>query len=153
MRRLIKSHDKKTSALISSLFHLFFFMPHFLFAFGLSSLLVVYTQKKKSLSKDGALGAFILGMATFSSSLYVFTVVLLTFFLTSSKLTKFKAERKRVLEADYEALSQRNLTQVICNGLLGGITVSLFQWFVERQSLACYDHARWSTILLWAYLG
>ncbi|KAG0953108.1 hypothetical protein G6F26_000342 [Rhizopus arrhizus] len=67
-------------------------------------------------------------MATFSSSLYVFTVVLLTFFLTSSKLTKFKAERKRVLEADYEALSQRNLTQVICNGLLGGITVSLFQW-------------------------
>lgn len=128
-------------------------MPHFLFAFGLSSLLVVYTQKKKSLSKDGALGAFILGMATFSSSLYVFTVVLLTFFLTSSKLTKFKAERKRVLEADYEALSQRNLTQVICNGLLGGITVSLFQWFVERQSLNCYDHAKWSTILLWAYLG
>ncbi|CEG71377.1 hypothetical protein RMATCC62417_07121 [Rhizopus microsporus] len=129
-------------------------MPHFLFAFCLSTLLVVYTQKKKSLSKDGAVGAFILGMATFSSSFNVFTVVLLAFFLSSSKLTKFKAERKRALEADYEAASERNLIQVICNGLLGGIAVSLFQVLVEqRNGLACYDKAPWSTMLLWAYIG
>lgn len=131
-----------------------FCMPHFLFAFCLSTLLVVYTQKKKSLSKDGAVGAFILGMATFSSSFNVFTVVLLAFFLSSSKLTKFKAERKRALEADYEAASERNLIQVICNGLLGGIAVSLFQVLVEqRNGLACYDQAPWSMMLLWAYIG
>ena len=80
--------------------------------------------------------------------------MLLAFFLSSSKLTKFKAERKRALEADYEAASERNLIQVICNGLLGGIAVSLFQALVEqRNGLACYDQAPWSTMLLWAYIG
>ena len=65
-------------------------MPNFLFALSLSVLLVIHTRRKKSLSANGAAGAFVLGMATFSSSYAYFSVVLLTFFLASSKLTKVK---------------------------------------------------------------
>ncbi|KAG2204821.1 hypothetical protein INT47_004096 [Mucor saturninus] len=128
-------------------------MSHFVFALCLSSLIVVHSRKKKSLTWDGAAAAFALGMVTFSSSLNVFTVVLLTFFLTSSKLTKFKADRKRLLEAEYELSSERNWIQVLCNGLAGGVAVSLFQILCESSSYACYDQARWSTVLMWAYIG
>lgn len=128
-------------------------MTHLTFAFCLSSLIVVYSRKKKSLTWDGASAAFLLGLVTFSSSLNVFTVVLLTFFLSSSKLTKFKAEKKRLLEAEYELSSERNWIQVLCNGLAGGIAVTLFQILCESTNYACFDQARWSTVLLWAYIG
>ncbi|KAG1436494.1 hypothetical protein G6F56_013536 [Rhizopus delemar] len=125
-------------------------MPHFLFASILSTVLVLYTKKKKSLSSDGRWGAFVLGMVTFSSSMYVFGVVLLSFFLSSSKLTKFKADKKRLLEEDYETSSERNLTQVLCNGLMGGLIVGAFQML---EPLQCYQQVPWGTILLWAYIG
>lgn len=128
-------------------------MPHFTFAFILSCLIVVHSRRKKSLTWDGAAAAFLLGLVTFSSSLYVFTVVLLAFFLSSSKLTKFKANRKRILEAEYELSSERNYVQVLCNGLAGGIAVTLFQMYCETQNYTCFNQARWSTILLWAYIG
>ncbi|KAI8886455.1 hypothetical protein K501DRAFT_244156 [Backusella circina FSU 941] len=128
-------------------------MPGFLFAIVLSVLLVIHSRRKKSLTTDGAAGAFVLGMATFSADLYLFTVVLLGFFLASSKLTKFKAERKRILEADYEASSERNVIQVICNGLMGGVAVTLYQMTCQDEKYTCYDQARWSTVLLWSYIG
>ena len=129
-------------------------MSNFIFATCLSTLMVIHSRRKKSLSVVGSIAAFILGLATFSSDLWIFTVVLLTFFLSSSKLTKFKANRKRVLEADYEISSERNWVQVACNGLAGGVAVTLFQILSEKDnSYACYDQARWSTLLLWAYVG
>ncbi|KAI7899387.1 integral membrane protein DUF92-domain-containing protein [Cokeromyces recurvatus] len=127
-----------------------------LFALSLSIALVIHSRRKKSLSVDGAAAAFILGMVTFSSSFWVFTVILMTFFLSSSKLTKFKAERKKMLEAEYEASSERNAIQVLCNGLAGGIAVFLFQLFCNNKSTTndiCFDHTRLSVVLLWAYVG
>ncbi|KAI8082716.1 integral membrane protein DUF92-domain-containing protein, partial [Halteromyces radiatus] len=127
-------------------------MHPIIFAFGLSTLLVVYTRRKKSLTRDGAGGAFVLGMTTFASSYWLFTVVLLTFFLTSSKLTKFKAERKRLLEDEYDLSSERNLTQVLCNGLVGGIAVSFFHTLADSE-LVCYSSFPWGKMLLWIYIG
>lgn len=127
--------------------------PNFIFATILSTLIVVHSRRKKSLTWDGSVAAFLLGLVTFSSSLNVFTVVLLTFFLSSSKLTKFKANRKRVLEAEYELSSERNYIQVLCNGLAGGVAVTLFQMYCETQDYKCFDQARWATVLLWAYIG
>ncbi|KAI7861122.1 integral membrane protein DUF92-domain-containing protein [Circinella umbellata] len=127
-------------------------MSNFIFALILSVLMVIHSRRKKSLSPSGAAGAFVLGMATFSSSYTYFSVVLLTFFLVSSKLTKFKADRKRLLEADYDKSSERTLMQVACNGLTGGIIVTLFQVFYERE-LSCFDENRSSVVLFWAYMG
>ncbi|KAI9485223.1 MAG: integral membrane protein DUF92-domain-containing protein [Benjaminiella poitrasii] len=125
-----------------------------LFALSLSIALVIHSRRKKSLSVNGAATAFVLGMVTFSSSYWIFTVILMTFFLSSSKLTKFKADRKKILEAEYESSSERNAIQVICNGLAGGIAVALFQLLCEGYNKQhCFDETRWGTVLLWAYLG
>ncbi|KAG2219427.1 hypothetical protein INT45_010618 [Circinella minor] len=110
-------------------------MSNFIFALSLSVLMVIHSRRKKSLSSSGAAGAFVLGMATFSSSYAYFSVVLLTFFLASSKLTKFKADRKRLLETDYDKSSERTLMQVACNGLTGGIIcgslLGIYGWASE----------------------
>ncbi|CAO3598439.1 unnamed protein product [Absidia cylindrospora] len=127
-------------------------MQPLLFALGLSTLLVVYTRRKKTLTRDGAAGAFVLGLTTFSSSYWLFTVVLLTFFLISSKLTKFKADRKRQLEDEYDESSERNLMQVVCNGLAGGLAVSVFH-ALGNSSTMCYSSTQWGTVLLWIYIG
>ncbi|ORX61553.1 hypothetical protein DM01DRAFT_1316337 [Hesseltinella vesiculosa] len=125
-------------------------MDPFVFAFVLSSLFVIYTQRKKSLTNDGAAGAFVVGLITFSASYWYFAVVNLTFFFTSSRLTKFKADRKRLLEDDFDKCAQRNLTQVICNGLGGTIAVA---WFHTIDSNQCYASIQGGSILIWAYLG
>jgi len=49
----------------------------------------------------GAIAAFGVGLLTCLAG-YRFAIVLVTFFLTSSKLTKFKAERKKQLEDGYQ---------------------------------------------------
>ncbi|KAI8073249.1 integral membrane protein DUF92-domain-containing protein [Gongronella butleri] len=120
------------------------------FALALSTLFVIYTLRKKSLTRDGAAGAFVLGMTTFSASYWLFTLVLLSFFLSSSKLTKFKAERKRLLEDGYDQASERNLMQVVCNGLGGAIAVSLFH---TLDATSCYTSQQHATVLIWAYIG
>ncbi|KAG2187262.1 hypothetical protein INT44_004947 [Umbelopsis vinacea] len=118
-------------------------MPHYTFAVALSTLLAVYALRKKSLSKDGAAGAFALGMVTFSSNYWLFTVVLL-----------IKADRKRLLEEDYEKSSERTIIQVICNGLVAGIVVTMYQMTFESQNtLTCFDDDKWSTVLIWTYIG
>ncbi|XP_051886708.1 transmembrane protein 19 isoform X2 [Pristis pectinata] len=53
----------------------------------------------------------ILTVANFS-----FFSALLTFFVSSSKLTKWKAEVKKRLDAEYKEGGQRNWLQVFCNG-------------------------------------
>ncbi|KAI7881610.1 hypothetical protein K492DRAFT_176961, partial [Lichtheimia hyalospora FSU 10163] len=127
-------------------------MPNYLVALAISTAIVLHARKKKSLSPDGAAGAFVLGMATCTSTYAYFTLILLVFFLASSKLTKFKAERKKLLESDYEHASERTLIQVICNGLTGGVLTVLFQIYCEPY-LACFDTSRMAIVLLWAYMG
>uniref|UniRef100_A0A4W5PY83 Transmembrane protein 19 n=1 Tax=Hucho hucho TaxID=62062 RepID=A0A4W5PY83_9TELE len=54
---------------------------------------------------------FILTMANMS-----FFSALLAFFITSSKLTRWKEEVKKKLDSDYKEGGQRNWVQVFCNG-------------------------------------
>lgn len=68
--------------------YLLFLMPNWLLGFAVSSAIVVHSRRKRSLSPDGAAGAFVLGLATCTSTFAYFTVILLVFFLASSKLTK-----------------------------------------------------------------
>ncbi|KAJ2964826.1 hypothetical protein NQZ79_g381 [Umbelopsis isabellina] len=119
-------------------------MPHFTFAIVLSTLMAAYALRKKSLSKDGAAGAFILGLTTFSSNYWLFTIVLL-----------IKADRKRLLEEDYEKSSERTVIQVICNGLVAGIVVTLYQSLFEtsQNQLSCFDRDKLSIVMIWMYIG
>ena len=71
--------------------------------------------KSGSLSKDGAVAAAIAGAATLSAS-YPCACLLLSFYLTSSKLTEMGAARKAALEADYKGKGgKRTAWQVAAN--------------------------------------
>lgn len=77
--------------------------------------ITMWGLRKKSLDKTGAvLGLFIGFILTLTS--YTFLACLFTFFLSSSKATKFRAHKKRKLEEDFKEGGQRNWIQVLCNG-------------------------------------
>lgn len=54
---------------------------------------------------------FILTLSSFAH-----LMALVTFFVTGSKVTKFRSAQKKKLEADFKEGGQRNWIQVLCNG-------------------------------------
>ncbi|XP_053321417.1 transmembrane protein 19 [Spea bombifrons] len=71
--------------------------------------------KKKSLDNSGALGALLVGFILTVAN-YSFFSSLLVFFVTCSKLTKWKGEIKKRFDSEYKEGGQRNWVQVFCNG-------------------------------------
>ncbi|XP_064198451.1 transmembrane protein 19-like isoform X2 [Anguilla rostrata] len=71
--------------------------------------------KRKSLDYSGALGGMLVGFVLTMANMSFFAS-LLTFFLTSSKLTKWKGAVKKKMDAEYKEGGQRNWMQVFCNG-------------------------------------
>lgn len=76
-------------------------LPRVVFALATSSFLSIRGLRKKSLSIDGAIAAFITGMIHCIAG-YDFTLILAVFFLSSSMWTKYKSEIKRDLEEDFK---------------------------------------------------
>ncbi|NXK01808.1 TMM19 protein, partial [Herpetotheres cachinnans] len=79
--------------------------------------LVIATQgfKKKSLDHSGALGGLVVGFILTVAN-YSFFTSLFVFFVTSSKLTKWKKDVKKQIDSEYKEGGQRNWVQVFCNG-------------------------------------
>ncbi|XP_076167669.1 transmembrane protein 19 [Ptiloglossa arizonensis] len=71
--------------------------------------------QKKSVNISGAvLGLFVGFILTITS--YAHLACLFTFFVTSTKATKFRSDKKKKIEADFKEGGQRNWIQVLCNG-------------------------------------
>ncbi|KAM4900927.1 transmembrane protein 19 isoform 1-T1 [Sylvia borin] len=79
--------------------------------------LIIATQgfKKKSLDHSGALGGLVVGFILTVAN-YSFFSSLFVFFVTSSKLTKWKKDIKKQIDSEYKEGGQRNWVQVFCNG-------------------------------------
>ncbi|KFO70311.1 Transmembrane protein 19, partial [Cuculus canorus] len=79
--------------------------------------LMIATQglKKKSLDYSGALGGLVVGFILTVAN-YSFFTSLFVFFVTSSKLTKWKKNIKKQIDSEYKEGGQRNWVQVFCNG-------------------------------------
>lgn len=73
--------------------------------------------KKNSLSKSGSLAAFVVGFVSMSSS-YRFGLILLLFYYSSTKLTKYKLEQKSKLEEGFTISAARDWKQVFASSLL-----------------------------------
>ncbi|XP_070532077.1 transmembrane protein 19-like [Ptychodera flava] len=120
-------------------------------------LLPIYLAKhgmdRKSLDKTGALAALVVGFVMTMSN-YCFCVALLTFFLTGSKITKFKAEKKKLIDTEYKEGGQRDWRQVVCNG---GIATELAIIFMldngSREQLLDFQNQYTSTWLCLAVLS
>ncbi|NWU86020.1 TMM19 protein, partial [Onychorhynchus coronatus] len=71
--------------------------------------------KKKSLDHSGALGGLVVGFILTVAN-YSFFSSLFVFFVTSSKLTKWRKDIKKQIDSEYKEGGQRNWVQVFCNG-------------------------------------
>ena len=81
--------------------------------------------KKGSLSTSGAIAAFFTGFFGFYAS-YRYGLILILFYLTSSKLTKTGKNTKAKLEADYGIASKRGASQVFGSSIFATIIAILF---------------------------
>ncbi|RKO85514.1 integral membrane protein DUF92-domain-containing protein [Blyttiomyces helicus] len=143
-------------------------MLRFILAIAACTYLAFHGLQKGSLSRSGALAAFVLGLVTFSHPNPVFGAILLAFYLSSSKLTKWKQELKKELEEDFKEgygtrlRGQRTATQVLSNGLTGTL-LTLAHWYTVYDlapyppgPAPCLSLAGTSiphTILTLAYVG
>ncbi|KAK8809528.1 hypothetical protein WA158_000471 [Blastocystis sp. Blastoise] len=78
-------------------------------------LICVFGYKKHSLSLDGALTAFFVGIFHFIAG-WRYVILLFFFFFSSSKVTKMWNDKKSKLEDGYKYGGERKAIQVIANG-------------------------------------
>ncbi|KAF9978579.1 Transmembrane protein 19 [Actinomortierella ambigua] len=127
-----------------------------LYPAALCAFMVQHGLSKKSLSTSGAVAATVVGMGTFTHLPGVFGTVLLTFYLSSSRLTKYKAQIKKTLEEDHQEGGARTAIQVFSNGATGTALALAFQYVFwtsfERPATLFFQDWRAST-LLFAYIG
>lgn len=69
--------------------------------------LAIHGKSRKSLDTSGCIAAIFVGFAAFAAS-YRFGILLILFYLSSSKFTKLKEDVKAKLEDGYSQGGQRN---------------------------------------------
>lgn len=117
-------------------------------AFLIATFLSYDGLRKKSLNVSGAAAAFLVGFISFAAS-FKFGIVLILFYYTGSKLTKFKQNLKAKLEEDYKIGGQRNAIQVLANSLLATVVVVCYVWYIgEDYGIISSDHASEDVIFL-----
>ncbi len=116
--------------------------------------LVSHTARlARSLSRSGALAAFMLGSVVFGLGGLRWAVLLLCFFITSSGLSSLFRRRKSGLEEKYAKGAQRDARQVFANGGISGLFVlahlawpqSWWPWLAFAGSLAAANADTWAT--------
>ncbi len=126
-----------------------------LYGFLLAILIASLAYRAHSLSKSGALAAMILGTIIFGLGGIPWAVLLLTFFFTSSALSRAFKKRKQGLNEKYSKGDQRDAGQVFGNGGLAAAFV-LFHYFYPESnigwigftaSLAAVNADTWATEL------
>lgn len=126
-----------------------------LYGFLLAILIASLAYRAHSLSKSGAFAAIVLGTIIIGLGGIPWAVLLLTFFFTSSALSRAFKKRKQGLNEKYSKGDQRDAGQVLGNGGLAAAFV-LFHYFYPESnigwigfaaSLAAVNADTWATEL------
>ncbi|MGD1066277.1 MAG: DUF92 domain-containing protein [Vulcanimicrobiaceae bacterium] len=81
----------------------------------LAGAIALLALRARALTRDGALAAFVVGTITYGVGTWVFTAVLLAFFVPSVLLSRLGRARKRAL-VDVGKQGPRDAAQVLANG-------------------------------------
>eukprot|EP01096_Ripella_sp_DP13-Kostka_P002102 TRINITY_DN127_c1_g1_i1.p1 TRINITY_DN127_c1_g1~~TRINITY_DN127_c1_g1_i1.p1 ORF type:complete len:366 (-),score=144.90 TRINITY_DN127_c1_g1_i1:109-1143(-) len=88
---------------------------------GLSVMTAVGGYKARALDRGGAVAGAVVGLLTGLAGTSSLST-LFAFFVSSSLLTRVKAQRKRQVEEGYRKGGQRTALQVMSNGLMGALS-------------------------------
>ncbi len=121
----------------------------------LSFLISLAAWRLKSLSRSGAYAAFILGCLIFGLGGLSWAALLLTFFISSSALSRLFIARKKSLFEKFSKGSQRDWGQVFANGGLGAGLIVLhtifpqgnWYWIAFIGAMAAVNADTWATEL------
>lgn len=101
-------------------------MLDFLVGLASSFLIAFLAYKKSSLNKSGFVAAIVLGTGIHFFGGIWFSIIMVTFFISSSILTKLKNYNKEGLEKLNEKSGNRDYMQVLANGGVGLIFAFLY---------------------------
>lgn len=103
-----------------------------LIGIGLALFVAYLARKAGSLSRSGAVAAAIIGGITFGLGGLLPAILLLTFFITSSLLSRVGGRRKLVVATAFEKGGERDYGQVFANGGIASLFVTLFALTNEK---------------------
>jgi uncharacterized protein (TIGR00297 family) len=123
--------------------------------FLLAAAIALAAYRARSLSRSGAAAATLLGGVIFGLGGLAWAAVLLTFFLSSSALSRLARRYKTRLDEKFAKGSQRDWAQVLANGGLGMALVTLqfffpdnpLIWYAYVGAMAAVNADTWATEL------
>jgi uncharacterized protein (TIGR00297 family) len=126
-----------------------------LFGFLLAILIAFLAYKAHSLNKSGAFAAIFTGTIIFGIGGWQWAVLLLTFFITSSALSRAFKKRKQGLDEKFSKGHERDAGQVFGNGGIATLFAALhfffpnelWPWLGFAASLAAVNADTWATEL------
>ncbi|MFX0161985.1 MAG: DUF92 domain-containing protein [Candidatus Hodarchaeota archaeon] len=84
-----------------------------------------FAYKKEWLEKEAVIAAFFVSLIAFLAS-FVFWILLIVFFISSSVLTKWRGKRKKEVAEKFEKTGKRDKYQVIANGFAATLMAAFF---------------------------
>jgi uncharacterized protein (TIGR00297 family) len=123
--------------------------------FSLATLIAYAAYRARSLDRSGAFAAVVVGTVIFGLGGLEWAILLLTFFITSSTLSRAFKSRKREANEKYAKGGQRDAGQVFGNGGLATVFAALhffypesaWPWLGFAASLAAVNADTWATEL------
>ena len=129
--------------------------PRLLAGTALAIIIALAAWRAKTLNRQGALAAMVLGIVIFGLGGFGWAILLLGFFISSSLLSRLFKRRKANLEEKFSKGSQRDAGQVFANGGIAGLFVilhmlmpeALWPWLGFAGALAAANADTWATEL------
>lgn len=126
-----------------------------LLGFLLALIIAFLAYKARSLNKSGAIAAAFTGTIIFGIGGWQWAVLLLTFFITSSALSRAFKKRKQGLDEKFSKGHERDAGQVFGNGGVATLFAalhlffpeSIFPWVGFAAALAAVNADTWATEL------
>ncbi len=126
-----------------------------LYGFILATIVAYIAYRAHSLNKSGAIAAIVVGTVIFGIGGWEWAVLLLTFFITSSGLSRAFKKRKAGLNEKFSKGNERDAGQVLGNGGLATLFAALHAFYPESilpwvgfaASLAAVNADTWATEL------
>lgn len=123
--------------------------------FLLATIIAYLAHRAHSLNVSGAIAAIVTGTIIFGVGGWEWAVLLLTFFITSSGLSRAFKKRKQGLDEKYSKGHERDAGQVFGNGgiaalfalLHGFFPTALWPWLGFAAALAAVNADTWATEL------
>ena len=124
------------------------------FGFIISAAIGWAAYRREALSPSGVAGAILTGTAIFGFGGWTWGLLLITFFVLASLLSKYKETTKANLAEKFAKGSRRDLAQALANGGAGALiaVASLFThkpllWFAFVGAMATVNADTWATEL------